>query len=88
MQASATPLSTLAVVLYLGIMPSATAYLLWSKAFALVEKTSEVTNYQFTTPLISTVLGFIILGEVPGISTLVGGIIIVASIVVFGIKGR
>jgi len=87
-QASAAPASSLAVVLYLGIMPSATAYLLWSKAFSLVEKTSEVTNYQFTTPLISTVLGFIILGEVPGISTLVGGIIIVASIVVFGIKGR
>lgn len=87
-QAAAAPISAMAVVFYLGIMPSATAYLLWSKAFALVKRTSEVTNYQFTTPLISTVLGFIILGEVPGISTVVGGMIIIASIVVFGIKGR
>ena len=88
LQVQSAPASALLVVLYLGVMPSATAYLLWSKAFSLVEKTSEVTNYQFTTPLISTVLGFLILGEVPGMSTVVGGIVIIASIVVFGLKGK
>lgn len=87
-QAQAAPVNVLMVVLYLGMMPSATAYLLWSKAFSLVKKTSEVTNYQFTTPLISTVLGFIILGEVPGMSTVIGGVIIIASIVAFGLKGK
>ena len=48
-QAGNTPLQVLAVVVYLGSMPSATAYLLWSKAFSLAKKTSDVTNFQFLT---------------------------------------
>jgi len=87
-QASNSTISVIAVVVYLGSMPSATAYLLWSKAFSLANKTSEVTNFQFLTPLISTLLGFIILFEIPSLSTIVGGIIIVTSIVVFGLKGK
>ncbi len=80
--------AALLVVVYLGAMPSATAYLLWSRAFSMANKTSDVTNFQFLTPLISTLLGFMILGEVPGLSTIVGGIIIIASIVIFGTKGK
>lgn len=87
-QAGNASISALLVVLYLGSMPSATAYLLWSKAFSLANKTSDVTNYQFLTPLISTLLGLIILGEVPGMSTFIGGTIIIVSIVVFGFKGK
>lgn len=87
-QAGSASWQALAVVIYLGSMPSATAYLLWSKAFSLAKKTSDVTNYQFLTPLISTLLGLLILSEVPDVSTIVGGIIIVASIVVFGLKGK
>ena len=85
--AEATPLSLLAAA-FLGAMPSATAYLLWSKAFSLSAKTSDVTNFQFLTPLLSTVMGFAMLGEVPSAATIFGGLIIVASIVVFGLKGK
>lgn len=87
-QASQATLPALAVVVYLGSMPSATAYLLWSKAFSMAKKTSDVTNYQFLTPLISTLLGLIILGEIPGLETIAGGVIIIVSIVVFGLKGK
>lgn len=87
-QATNASIGALVVVLYLGSMPSATAYLLWSKAFSLAKKTSDVTNYQFLTPLISTMLGFIILSEIPGMSTFVGGTLIICSIIVFGIKGK
>ena len=87
-QASNASLAALVVIIYLGSMPSAMAYLLWSKAFSLVEKTSDVTNYQFLTPLISTALGLIILNEIPGSSTIVGGIIIIISVIIFGLKGK
>ena len=87
-QATEASIPALLVVLYLGSMPSATAYLLWSKAFSLAKKTSDVTNYQFLTPLISTLLGLIILTEIPSVSTIVGGIIIIVSIIIFGLKGR
>lgn len=75
-------------VIYLGVMPSATAYFLWGKAMSLSEKTSEVTNYMFVTPLLSTILGFIMLHEVPNAGTFIGGVIIISSVVLFSIKGR
>ena len=42
--AAVSCLSALMAAVYLGAMPSATAYLLWSRAFSLAEKTSDVTN--------------------------------------------
>ena len=75
-------------VLFLGAMPSATAYLLWSKAFSLAAKTSDVTNFQFLTPLLSTAMGFAMLGEIPSAATIIGGLIIVAGIVIFALKGH
>ena len=87
-QAVSSCFPALLAAVYLGAMPSATAYLLWSRAFFLAEKTSDVTNYQFLTPLLSTAMGFAMLGEVPSLSTIVGGLIIIASLVIFGMKGR
>ena len=81
---------TISVVtaVYLGLMPSAAAYLLWAKAMEYAEKTSEVTNYMFITPLLSAILGFIILGETPDAGTLIGGAVIISSVVVFSFKGK
>ena len=87
-QAAVSGLSALMAAVYLGAMPSATAYLLWSRAFSLAEKTSDVTNYQFLTPLLSTAMGFAMLGEIPSLATIVGGLVIIASLVIFSRKGR
>ncbi len=78
----------LAVAVYLGLGPSAAAYLLWAKASEYAERTNEVTNYMFITPLLATVLGFMILGEIPGIETLIGGVIIIASVILFNKVGK
>ncbi|SFD25359.1 DMT family transporter [Clostridium uliginosum] len=75
-------------VIYLGAMPSAIAYLLWGKAMSLADKTSEVTNFMFVTPLFSTVLGFILLKEIPNMGTFIGGTIIILSIFIFNLKGK
>ena len=85
--AGATP-SHIIALLYLGAFPSATAYFLWGKAMSFAEKTSEVTNFMFVTPLLSTIMGFIILSEVPNAGTFIGGAIIIISIVVFNLKGK
>lgn len=87
-QVMAAPAVSVIATVYLGAMPSATAYLLWSNAMSLARKTSDVSNFQFLTPLLSTAMGFALLGEIPGLMTVVGGMIIVASIVVFGLKGK
>lgn len=73
---------------YLGVFPSAIAYFLWGKAMSYADKTSEVTNFMFVTPLLSTVLGFLILREMPNAGTFIGGAIIICCIIVFNLKGK
>lgn len=66
------PLPSTLVVCYLGAV-SAIAYLFWAMALRLAEHTGEVTNFMFLTPLLTTVLGFVTIGELPPISAYLGG---------------
>ena len=87
-QLAAADGTALAVAIYLGLGPSAAAYLLWAKASEYAERTNEVTNYMFITPLLATVLGFLILGEIPSLGTLIGGAIIIGSVILFNRVGK
>lgn len=78
----------IAAIVYLGAFPSATAYFFWGEAMSYAERISEVTNFNFITPLISTILGFLILKEVPNTGTFIGGGAIIASLVLFNKKGK
>jgi len=78
----------LAVALYLGVFPSALAYLLWAKALALASRTSAVTNHMYLTPLLSLILEYLILAGTPGLGTYLGGGLILGSLVLFNLKGR
>lgn len=80
--------TSILAALYLGVMPSAVAYYFWSKAIVLAERTSEVTNYLFINPLIAAIIGFLMLREVPDMGTFIGGIIIIASVILFSAKGN
>ncbi len=67
----------------LGVCSSAIAYVSWAKAFSKAKKTSQVSNYMFVTPFLTSVLGFLIAGEVPDKATLVGGSIILVGVLIF-----
>ncbi|URZ04349.1 DMT family transporter [Clostridium felsineum] len=75
-------------VIYLGAFPSAIAYFFWGRALSLAKKTSDVTNFMFVTPLLSSILGFLILKEIPTISTFMGGGIIIISVIIFNLKDQ
>lgn len=75
-------------LLYLGAFPSAAAYFLWGEAISRAERISDVTNFNFITPLLSTLMGFLLLREVPNMGTFIGGAIILTSIAVFNRKGK
>lgn len=77
------PLQQLAVIAFMGVFPSALAYMLWAKALTIADKTSEVTNYMFVTPLLAALMGFLMIGEVPALSTWVGGLMIFAGLLLF-----
>lgn len=72
----------------LGIFSSAIAYVAWSRAFAKAEQTSQVSNYMFITPFLTSVLGFIIADEVPEPSAIVGGGIILSGVFLFNFGGK
>ncbi len=84
-QIAAAPVNQILVIIYLGIFPSAIAYVLWTKALSIAEKTSDVTNYMFATPLFSLLLGYIVIFEVPDISTFVGGAVILTGLILFSV---
>lgn len=67
----------------LGVFSSAVAYVSWSKALAKAKQTSQVSNYMFITPFLTSVLGFIIADEVPEPSALIGGGIILLGVFIF-----
>jgi len=72
----------------LGICSSAIAYVSWAKAFSKAKQTSLVSNYMFVTPLLTSIFGFFIAGEVPDHATLLGGGIILLGVLIFNFGGR
>lgn len=81
-------LGEIGVLLMLGVLSSAIAYFLWSMALSTADNTSEVTNFSFLTPFVATLLGSLVLSEVPNTGTVVGGIIIIVSMIIFSKKGK
>lgn len=77
------PALQICYILILALFPSAFAYITWTKALVKAEKTSCVSNYMFLTPLLASLLGFILLQEVPDAATLWGGVVILLGILLF-----
>ncbi len=87
-EVSSAPVIQLVYVAVLGIFSSAIAYVAWSKAFAKAKQTSQVSNYMFVTPFLTSILGLLIAGEIPSRATLFGGSIIILGVLVFNFGGK
>lgn len=77
------PIEHIIYVLILGIFSSALAYIAWAKAISMAEKTTYVSNYMFITPFLTTILGFVMMGEIPDKATILGGTIILIGLFIF-----
>jgi drug/metabolite transporter (DMT)-like permease len=75
----AAPIEIIAIVV-LGVFSAGIGYLCWAYALSKAEKTSEVTNYMFVTPILTTFLGFILIAETPHISVYIGGALVIAGV--------
>ena len=82
-EVATAPPDQLWTLLYLGAIASTVPYFLWAKGMSIARKTSDVTNYCFVTPLISTLMGILLLNEIPNMGTLLGGVIILGGLVMF-----
>lgn len=82
------PAEALWLALFLGIFPSAAAYMLWTKALSLAPRTSLVTNYMFLTPFLAMLLDFVATGGLPDAWTFAGGAVILAALLLFSLAGQ
>ena len=75
--------TSLILIVYMSIFPSIISYFFWTKAFELAKSTTEVTSFMFVTPVLATLMGIIILGDIPKLSTLIGGVVIILGMILF-----
>jgi len=85
---AAAPPAQLFNLAMLSVFSSAIAYVAWSKAFEKTRDTASVSNYMFLTPLISSLLGFLLAGERPDGATLIGGAVILSGLALFNLGKR
>lgn len=84
---SARPEHILAI-LVLGVLSAAVAYVCWAFALSKAERTSDVTNYMFLTPIITTFLGFLLIGEAPGASAYAGGALVLLGVLLMNARSK
>jgi len=78
--------STLAAA-YLGVFPAAIGYVLWSIALSRAD-VSRVTSTLNLSPIISLIIAFLVLAEVPTALSVVGGVITVAGVILLNTLGK
>ena len=77
----------LAAVAYLGVFPAAVGYATWGIAQANFGA-SRAANFLYLVPPTATGLAILIACEFPTLSTIIGGVLAVAGVVLVNTKGR
>ena len=77
---SKAPLQAHLTMIYLGIFPAALAYATWS-FFMSKMPVSQAASWLYVTPILSTLVAFLWLGEIPNAFSMAGGIIVLAGLV-------
>jgi len=70
-------------LLILGTCCSALAYFCWSKAFSVAKRASSVSNYQLLTPFISSIFGYLFIGDKVEAAAVWGGGVIMAGLLLY-----
>ncbi len=83
---SASPASTLSVV-YLGVFPAVVAYFCWSYVLARMTA-SRAATFLYIVPLVTIVIGFLWLSEIPTMTSLLGGIIVISGVFIVNTYGK
>lgn len=83
----AAPLGTHLWVIYLGVFPSALAYVLWTYALSRLPA-GTVTSFLFIAPVFAILIAWGVLGEFPSRMTLLGGAVAIAGVALVNLLGR
>lgn len=86
-QAHAAPVSAWIAIVVLGVFPAAIGYATWSVAQAHFGA-SRAANFLYLVPPVAMALAFLLAGETPSGTTLLGGAVAVAGVAVVNTRGR
>jgi drug/metabolite transporter (DMT)-like permease len=77
----------IASLVYLGVFPSAVAYVLWTYAFSRAPA-PLVASFLYLVPVLAIVIAYVWLGEVPVALSLVGGFLALFGVILVNTWGR
>lgn len=78
---STAPISATIAVIYMGIFPGAVAYAAWSYVLSQLPA-SQASQYLYYLPLLTTLMGWAVLGEIPALISLAGGLLAMIGAIV------
>ena len=81
------PWSHIAALAWLGVAPTFIGYLAWNAALRRASA-SQVSSFIYFSPPIAVLIGWLWLGERPGLLTLVGGAVTVAGVALANVRRR
>lgn len=84
-QASLASREALFAMIYLGIVPSLFAYASWAVVLSRLPA-ARASNFFYCIPPVATLIGFLWLGEMPGVVGLIGGALALGGVVIVNLK--
>jgi drug/metabolite transporter (DMT)-like permease len=70
---------------YLGLVPSLVAYGTWAVVLSRLPA-SRASNFMYCVPPVATLMGFLWLGEAPGMMGILGGILALGGVIIVNLK--
>jgi drug/metabolite transporter (DMT)-like permease len=86
-QLSAAPLDAVAATVFLALGPAALAYVVWAYTLAHFP-VGRATSFLYLVPPVSLLIAWLLLGEIPGLWTLVGGALTLSGVIIVNTLGR
>ncbi|HEV2539914.1 MAG TPA: DMT family transporter [Frateuria sp.] len=84
---AAAPWPRIGALLWLGFAPTFLGYITWNVAIHR-SSASQVSSFIYFSPPIAVLIGWVWLGERPGLLTLVGGAVTVGGVILANARGR
>ncbi|WP_329741769.1 DMT family transporter [Dyella sp. A6] len=84
---AAAPWSRIGALFWLGVAPSFVGYLAWNTAMHRASA-SRVSSFIYLSPPIAILIGWLWLHEVPGPGVLLGGVVVIAGVVLANARRR